>query len=80
MSIDLHPDVRKELQAMLRAFLNEELEPESEIGDLKASIVLDFVIEQLGPGIYNQALADLQSHVMVRMSDAVDALLQAPPK
>ena len=65
---------------MLRAFLNEELEPESEIGDLKASIVLDFVIEQLGPGIYNQALADLQSHVMVRMSDAVDALLQAPPK
>ena len=80
MSIDLHPDVRKELQAMLRAFLNKELEPESEIGDLKASIVLDFVIEQLGPGIYNQALADLQSHVMVRMSDAVDALLQAPPK
>lgn len=78
--IDLHPDLRTELQAHLRTYLNDALEPEDEIGDLKASLILDFILDQIGPGIYNQALNDLQQHVMVRLSDAVDALYKAPPK
>ena len=78
--IELHPDLRAELQEHLRSYLNDQLEPEDEIGDLKASLVLDFILDQIGPGIYNQALNDLQQHVVVRMSDAVDALYKAPPK
>ncbi len=78
--IDLHPDLRAELQAHLRSYLNDALEPDDEIGDLKASLILDFILDQIGPGIYNQALNDLQQHVMVRLSDAVDALYKAPPK
>ena len=78
--IDLHPDVRAVLQEHLRTYLNDVLDPEDEIGDLKASIILDFILDQIGPGIYNQALNDLQQHVVVRLTDAVDALYKAPPK
>lgn len=78
--IELHPDLRAELQEHLRAHLNDILDPEDAIGDLKASLILDFILDQIGPGIYNQALNDLQQHVVVRLSDAVDGLYKAPPK
>ena len=33
---------------------------EDEIGDLKASLLLDFFVKEVGPSIYNKAIANAQ--------------------
>jgi uncharacterized protein (DUF2164 family) len=39
------------------------------IGDLKAMRVLDYCIKEVGPSIYNQAIADPQSYFQDKPSD-----------
>ncbi|MGL4654344.1 MAG: DUF2164 domain-containing protein [Sarcina sp.] len=46
-------------------------ERDEQIGDLAASIVLDFMINSIGPEIYNQGVADSYKY----MSDRVEDLL-----
>jgi uncharacterized protein (DUF2164 family) len=77
--IALRPETRQALQDELKTYLLEE--HDIEIGDLKATLMLDHILEQIGPAIYNQALADLQGQVTLKLSDAIDALYkQAPAK
>lgn len=42
---------------------------EEEIGDLKARMLLDFFLEELGPSVYNKAIADAQTHMHDRVGD-----------
>ena len=42
---------------------------EEEIGDLKARMLLDFFLEELGPSVYNKAIADAQRHMHDRVGD-----------
>lgn len=44
-----------------------ETERSENIGELAAGNILDFMIKQLGPMIYNQALRDAQTVVMQQM-------------
>lgn len=46
-------------------------ERDEQIGDLAASIVLDFIINTIGPEIYNQGITDSYKY----MSDRVEDLL-----
>ena len=47
---------------------DEELsDSDDEMGDLKASLLLAFVMQEIGPTIYNQAITDAQT----RLQDAV---------
>jgi uncharacterized protein (DUF2164 family) len=36
---------------------------DDDIGDLKASLLLEFVLREMGPGIYNRAVADAQARI-----------------
>ncbi len=48
-----------------------------EIGDLAAEFLIDFMIQQLGPVLYNQAIDDVQAVLNQRMAafeEDVDAL------
>ena len=38
------------------------------IGDLKAKLLLDFCVKELGPSIYNQAILDAQSGMQVKVA------------
>ena len=67
MAITLSKDARQELIASVKRFFAEELE--DEIGDLRASLVLDFVVQEIGPSVYNQAIADAQAHMQERVAD-----------
>ena len=67
MAIEFSPDVRKYLTGSIKQFFIEELE--QDIGDLKASLVLDFIIKEIGPAIYNSAVADAQVHVQEFVSE-----------
>ena len=46
-------------------------ERDEELGDLAASIVLDFIINEIGPELYNQGISDSYKY----MSDRVEDLL-----
>ena len=67
MSIKLNKDVEKYLLGSIKRFADENLDVE--IGDLKAAAFLEFCVREIGPSIYNQAIADAQTYFQDRVSD-----------
>ena len=66
-SIVITEDARKQAIAALRQYFAANLE--EEIGDLKAGLLLDFILSELGPSVYNQAIADARAFFEERTSD-----------
>lgn len=64
---------RADLLPRLQAFLRSELEVE--IGDLQASMLLDFMARDLGHAVYNRALYDAQALIATRAEEMGEALL-----
>lgn len=60
-------DTRKQAVASLQQYFAEHMD--EEIGDLKAGLMLDFILTELGPSIYNQAIADARSYFEERIAD-----------
>lgn len=75
MPISLNDEVEEALIASVRAYFLEERD--EEIGDLQASLLLDFVVQEVGPSIYNQAIKDAQAHLQRVVAD-VDLTLREP--
>ncbi len=67
MAIKLPPETEKRLYASIKRFFAEKLE--DEIGDLKARLVLDFCLREIGPPVYNQAIADAQAWMQGKVAD-----------
>ena len=67
----LDQDVEKYLLGSIQRFFAEELE--SDIGDLKAAMVLDYFTQEIGPSIYNQAIADAQTYFADKTADLAGA-------
>jgi uncharacterized protein (DUF2164 family) len=67
MAITLPPEVTKQLLASLKRYAAEHLD--EDVGDLKASLLLDYVLKEVGPVIYNRAIADAQSYFQGRVAD-----------
>ena len=64
--IELEKREREQALASIKRYFEEELEP---IGDLPAGLLLNFVLEEIGPVIYNRAVADAQARMASRVSD-----------
>jgi len=67
MAIKLSKDVEKRLVASIKRYFAENME--DEIGDLKTGLLLDYCLREIGPSIYNQAIADAQAHLQERVSE-----------
>jgi uncharacterized protein (DUF2164 family) len=67
MKIEIPQPVRNQAIASLQRYFEENL-PEA-IGDLPAGLLFDFFVEEIGPLIYNRAIADAQAQLAVRVSD-----------
>ena len=67
MAINLSPETRKRLIASIKRYAAENLD--EEIGDLKAGLFLDYCLAEIGPVVYNQAIADAQSYFTGRVAD-----------
>lgn len=67
MLITLSADDRQAAIASLHRYADEELE--TPLGDLAAGLLLDFVLEEIGPTVYNRALADAQRELAARLAD-----------
>ena len=51
----------------IRQYFLEEME--EEIGDLKATLLLDFFMQEIGPSVYNKAIADATQYTQERAAD-----------
>jgi uncharacterized protein (DUF2164 family) len=67
MPLSLSPDTSRLLHASLKRYLTENLD--DDIGDLKTGLMLDFVLKEIAPTIYNQAIADAQAYFQGRVAD-----------
>lgn len=63
------------LTSLERYFLEENGEP---IGNMAAGALLNFFLTEIGPAIYNQAIADAQESMQARVAE-IDIELHAAP-
>lgn len=67
MSIELSKEVRADAIASIQQYFERNLtEP---IGDMPAGMLLNFLLEEIGPAIYNKAIADAQTRLALRVAD-----------
>ena len=65
--IAMSDDAKKRAIASLQRYTADHLkEP---IGDLKATLLLQFILEEIGPTIYNQAIVDARTFFEERAAD-----------
>jgi len=50
---------------------------DEEVGDLKAMLLLEFFLKELGPAVYNQGVSDAQVVMMERVTE-LDSVCYAP--
>jgi uncharacterized protein (DUF2164 family) len=67
MTIKLKTETQARFIASIKRYFAENLD--DDIGDLKASLLLEFVMREMGPTIYNQAVADAQLRVQDMISE-----------
>jgi uncharacterized protein (DUF2164 family) len=67
MAITLDKDVRAAAVASIERWCREHLD--EPIGNVTASGLLGFVLEEIGPSIYNQAVADVQERLQARIAE-----------
>lgn len=75
MPIELSKQARADAVASIKRYFDENM-PEP-IGDLPAGLLLNFFIEEIGPVIYNRAIADAQTRIQQRVSDLDGELYEA---
>lgn len=67
MTIELSKEARAQAIASLQRYFTEHME--EPIGNVAAGGLLGFVLEEIGPSIYNQAVADVQERMQMRVSE-----------
>ena len=65
MTIELTKEVRTEAIASIERYFLENME--ERIGNLAASALLSYFLEEIGPVIYNKAVADAQERLQARV-------------
>jgi len=67
MPIQLPDQARKDAIASIERYFREHME--EKIGNVAAGGLLGFFLEEIGPSVYNQAVADVQERLRVRISE-----------
>jgi uncharacterized protein (DUF2164 family) len=68
-AIKVTKDQRDEMISAIKQFFLKERE--EEIGDLRAGLMLDFILEELAPEFYNQGVSDSYRY----MKDMIEDIL-----
>ncbi|MBV8647037.1 DUF2164 domain-containing protein [Paludibacterium sp.] len=67
MAIELSKAVRTEAVASLQKYFQQNMD--EPLGHLAAEALLDFFVADIGPAIYNQAVADVQAKLLTRVQE-----------
>ena len=69
MTVTLTGEARKQALASLRRYCAQELDLELDEGDIRMIGLLDFILKEIGPSIYNGAVADAGCFLHARLAD-----------
>ena len=72
--IELPKESRDALARALSRYLKDE--HDVEVAGFDAHFLLDFIIETIGPHVYNQGLADAQALMSKKTDEIVEAIYQ----
>lgn len=75
-TIELTKQERGDAMNSLKRYAQENFG--EEMGDLKAGALLNYILEEIGPAIYNKAIKDAQQQLQQRVMD-LDGELYAEP-
>jgi uncharacterized protein (DUF2164 family) len=67
MAIELSKETRAEAIRSIERYFQENME--ERIGNIAAGALLSFFVEEIGPAIYNQAVAEVQERLQARVSE-----------
>jgi uncharacterized protein (DUF2164 family) len=67
VAIIMTDEARKQSIASIKRYFLEELD--QDIGELKAGLMLDFVLKEIAPTIHNAAISDAQTYLRDRVAD-----------
>ena len=67
MPIELESDQRKRAIASIRRYFDENMD--EDIGELKATLLLDFVLVEIAPSVYNLAVTEAQTYFRDKVAD-----------
>ena len=67
MTIELTKEDRAQAIASIERYFRENME--ERIGNIAASGLLGFLLDEIGPCIYNKAVADAQERLQARVSE-----------
>lgn len=67
MPIELPKEARQEAIASIERYFRENME--EKIGNIAAGALLNFVLEEIGPSIYNHAVAQVQERLQARVNE-----------
>ena len=67
MTIELHTDARAQAIASIERYFRENME--DKIGNVAARGLLGYFLEEIGPLVYNQAVADVQERLQARIAE-----------
>jgi uncharacterized protein (DUF2164 family) len=67
MTIELGKEARKEAIASIERWFAENME--QKIGNITAGALLNFFLEEVGPSVYNKAVADVQERLQARVME-----------
>ncbi len=70
MAIKLNKEVELRLLASIQRYCAQHMD--EEVGELKAKLLLDFCLREIGPSIYNQAVLDAQGAMQDKIGE-IDA-------
>lgn len=77
MAIKLNEEAEKHAIDALKTYVREH--SDWDMGDLAAELMLEFVLKEIGPIVYNQAISDAQTFMGDKVLD-LEALLQWPER
>ncbi|MBB3118498.1 DUF2164 domain-containing protein [Pseudoduganella violacea] len=67
MAIKLSKEVEERLISSLQRYCGENMD--EEMGGLKARMLLDFCVREIGPSVYNQAIQDAQAAMQDKITE-----------
>lgn len=67
MTIELTKENRKQAIESIERYFQENMD--EKIGNIAAEGLLGFLLEEIGPSIYNKAVTDVQARLQARVAD-----------
>lgn len=67
MTIEIANESRQALIASIQRYFQENMD--EEIGNIAAGALLGFILEEIGPLVYNKAVADVQQRLQTRIME-----------